>query len=236
MINNINDVAFLYENTLYNDDGKSANNYLRVKLKGGVKNKSGLGAKVTIQHDGKVQYIDHSIYRGYLSTVEDVIHFGTGESNTIDTLTVEWPDGNFQQLVNLNGNQVVEVKHAESQKGPAEREKLPQSGLYFREVSATSKGIKYRHQEWDKIDFYRQRTLPHKFSQAGPGIAVGDVNGDRLEDFILGGSSLYDATLFTQRPDGNFVQSMLAKTKEKKSEDEGLLLFDATMTTILTYM
>jgi hypothetical protein len=226
VINNINDVASLYENTLYDEDEKSKNNYLRIKLKGGSKNKAGLGAKITIHHDGKVQYVDHSIYRGYLSTVEEAIHFGIGESKIVDTLTVAWPDGNFQKLVNLNANQVVEVKYAESQKGPVAREEVPQSDLYFRKVPTTT-GLKYRHQEWDKIDFYRQRTLPHKFSQAGPGIAVGDVNGDQLEDFILGGSSLYDATVFTQRPDGGFVQSTLSKTTDKKSEDEGLLLFDA---------
>jgi hypothetical protein len=85
----------------------------------------------------------------------------------------------------------------------------------------------YRHQEWDKIDFYRQRTLPHKFSQAGPGIAIGDVNGDKLEDLIVGGSSLYDATLFKQKPDNTFTKSQMVKTVEKKAEDEGLLLFDA---------
>ena len=50
----------------------------------------------------------------------------------------------------------------------------------------------------------------------------------RIEDFIVGGSSLYDATLFIQKQDGVFyIIPLLSKTVEKKSEDEGLLLFDA---------
>jgi hypothetical protein len=226
VINNINDVASLYENTLYNNGKKSTNNYIRIKLKGSTKNKSGLGAKVTIKHHGQTQYVDHSIYRGYLSTVEDAVHFGIGESKTVDTLTVVWPNGNVHRLINLDVNQVIEVKYDDSKKAPEKIDKVRPQAHYFREVSAHI-GLKYRHQEWDKIDFYRQRTLPHKFSQAGPGIAVGDVNGDQLEDFILGGSSLYDATVFAQKADGSFVQSILTKTTDKKSEDEGLLLFDA---------
>ena len=226
VINNINDVASLYENTLYSNDKKSSNNYIRIKLKGSPKNESGMGAKVTVRHDGHVQYVDHSIYRGYLSTVEDAIHFGIGKSKSADTLTVVWPDGNVHQLVSVNANQVIEVKYDDSKKAPESVNKVPQQVQYFREVSGLT-GLKYRHQEWDKIDFYRQRTLPHKFSQAGPGIAVGDINSDQLEDFILGGSSLYDATVFIQTSDGSFVQSTLPKTTEKKSEDEGLLLFDA---------
>ena len=226
VVNNINDVAFLYENALYDGEKKSRNNYLRVKLKGDPKNKSGLGAKITIKHGNKIQYVDHSIYRGYLSTVEDAVHFGIGESTVVDSVTVVWPDGNTQVLANVKPNQMVKIEYTESKKQPAAVKQPARLGRYFREV-ADEYGLKYRHQEWDKIDFYRQRTLPHKFSQAGPGIAVGDVNGDHIEDFILGGSSLYDATIFRQKSDGTFAESILIKTRDKKSEDEGLLLFDA---------
>jgi hypothetical protein len=78
-----------------------------------------------------------------------------------------------------------------------------------------------------QIDFYKQRTLPHKFSQAGQQSRSADVNGDGLEDFVIGGSSLYDPTIFTQLANGSFAMSSIIKTTEKKSEDEGVLLFDA---------
>lgn len=227
VINNINDVAFLYENTLYNNqESQSKNNFLRIKLISDSKNKSGLGAKITIKHGGEIQFHDHSIYRGYLSTVEDYIHFGIGESQSVDTLHVVWPDGNVQELYNVKVNQVLELNHNASVKGTSVNHTNASENIYMKEVTKTL-GIKYKHQEWDKIDYYRQRTLPHKFSQAGPGVAVGDVNGDQLEDFIVGGSSLYDANLFIQKQNGSFVSSPIQKTKEKKSEDEGLLLFDA---------
>lgn len=225
VVNNINDVAFLYQNNLYSgNENKSVNNFLRVKLVGDNVHNSGLGAKVAISYDGKTQYHDHSIYRGYLSTVENVVHFGVGLSESIDTLKVEWADGNIQMLFNVNVNQVLELKYSPSGSIIKRESQNPKPLLY--EVSK-SLGVMFKHNERDKIDYYRQRTLPHKFSQAGPGLAIGDINGDQLEDFIVGGSSLNDATIFIQKNDGTFSAQRLIKTSENKSEDEGLLLFDA---------
>ncbi|MBA4058128.1 MAG: hypothetical protein C0490_25650, partial [Marivirga sp.] len=226
VVNNINDAAFLYENTLYKEKGeKSANNFLRIKLKGNKKNSAGLGTKVTLKHNGKTQFHDQSVYRGYLSTVEDIIHFGMGADQMADTLSVEWPDGRSQELYHVKANQVLEIAYDDSKKGTEKS-----IGTFDRQLveEISSKiGIKFKHKERDKVDFYRQRTLPHKFSQAGPGLAVGDVNGDNMEDFIIGGSSLYDPALFIQKRDGTFLNATFSKANANQSEDEGLLLFDA---------
>lgn len=226
VVSNINDVAFLYENTLYtNGKDKPDKNFLRIKL-APSENHLAQGTKITIRYGGnKTQFHDHSIYRGYLSTVEDIIHFGLGKAKTVDTLVVEWADGNVQSLFNVNANQVLTLEYTPSS-GTTTTKKQPVKPLLVSEISAQS-GLKYLHREWDKIDFYRQRTLHHKLSQTGPGIAVGDINGDQLEDILIGGSALFDATLFLQNQGGTFIPSSFVKTTEKNSEDQGLLLFDA---------
>lgn len=229
VINNINDPAFLYENTLYTEDKPKqdqAAGFLRVSLHGTGANRAGLGARLLIECKGEKQYYDLNTYRGYLSTVEDVVHFGIGNHKTVDSLTVVWPDFSVQILTGIKANTRVDVYQKNAVKTAVDPLRIsPPTGL-FREVSRQL-GIRYRHKEFDKVDYYRQRTLPHKFSQAGPALAVGDVNNDGREDLIIGGSAQFDATVFKQMSDGTFVSAVLPKLASRNAEDEGLLLFDA---------
>ncbi len=43
-------------------------------------------------------------------------------------------------------------------------------------------------------------------SNFGPGLAVGDVNADDLEDFYVGGASEYPGVMLIQSPDGTFYR------------------------------
>lgn len=228
IVNNINEVAYLYENTLYagKDKEKEQAHYLRIKLHGAPGNLSGLGAKVTLRYGkGKMQFQEHAIYRGYVSTVEDAVHFGLGNAAIVDTLLVEWPDGRIQLLNNVKTDQVLKIDYTSAEL-PDQRSgetKNPDNELLFREMSKET-GIQFKQEEEDKIDFNIQRTLPHKFSQGGPGIASGDVNGDKRDDFFVGGSADHAGTFFMQQPDGSFKPRLFIN---KTAEDMGVLLFDA---------
>jgi hypothetical protein len=227
VVNNINDDAFLYENTLISKDNKDNTkaNFLRIKLAGKTGNTAGLGTKITLRYSGKIQYHDHSIYRGYLSTVEDIIHFGVGEFQKIDTVIVQWPDGNVQVLQNVNSNKVLEVNYKDST--PGDMDKTATQKLLVEDITSDLK-IPYKHSEDDKIDFNLQRTLPHKLSQYGPGLAVADINSDGLEDFAVGGSADNNTTFFVQNKNGGFSKvTGIPSASPKKEEDEGLLFFDA---------
>ena len=228
IVNNINDVAFVYENLLYHEEKtkESLPNFLRIKLVGQAGNSGGLGAKVTLySQEDKLQYHDHSVYRGYLSTVEDVIHFGLGKVTVVDSVSVLWPDGKLSQFKNIKPNQVLMIDHKNASPEMPKRPGKSQQ-THVEEVSSIL-NVKFLHQEDDKIDFNIQRTMPHKYSQYGPGIAVGDINGDGLEDFYVSGSSDYAGSFFVQSIDGKFNQSNELKIREKTQEELGVLFFDA---------
>jgi enediyne biosynthesis protein E4 len=222
VVNNINDEAFVYENKL------AKTNFLAVKFAGDPQNKKGLGAIVELYADSVLQVYENFPWRGYLSTVTDMAHFGLGKNSTVDSVRITWPDGKQQLLKNVTANQVlqVDIKNAiPSLASPP----VQASGNLFSDVTQ-SLGINYRHLETDFVDFDVQRLLLHKFSQYGPGLAAGDIDGNGLDDIVVGGNTLKEPTLLLQQANGKFLEKILPAPKGtdvRKSETMGILLFDA---------
>lgn len=230
VVNNINDPAFVFENTL-NQKKKEVNNYLRIKLKGSVHNPYGIGAKIALKtKDGELLYHEQHLSRGYMSAVEDVVHFGLGKSDQIASIEVYWQEGSYQRLEQVSVNQVLTLELKEASKTPLKALDFPFTPKkvhpLVKEI-ASQLGVDYRHEEADKIDYNVQRTLPHKLTQFGPSLVVGDVNGDGLEDFIVGSSAGFSPQLFVQKVSGSFEQNNLfSDSNEHKYEEMGMVLFD----------
>ncbi|MFP4095932.1 MAG: VCBS repeat-containing protein [Cyclobacteriaceae bacterium] len=231
VVNNINDPASVYENQLYKSDQKEQpNHYLRVKFKGKSSDAETIGAKVIINYgQGKTQYVENARVRGYLSSTENAAHFGLGTYEIVDSLRVFWPGGAYQLLTDVRADQVITLDIAEAEKKEVEiDQELPMnaSQSLFTEASRQL-GIQYLHQEEDKIDFNLQRTLPRKYTQMGPGLSVGDVNGDGLEDFYIGGSAGNEGVLYLQQEDGTFADRQKIGQASKAGEGASSLFFDA---------
>ena len=226
VINNINETAFVYENGLYSREKKSTVQYLSLHLTGPEKNRIGIGATVRIYHGGTKQlYYEHQPCRGYLSTVDARAHFGLGETLVVDSLTVTWPDGKSNLLTQIKTGQMIQVSYKDAV-FRAVHTTAQQPVL--EEVSAR-RGISFKHREKDAVDYNIQVTLPHKLSQYGPGIAVGDIDNNGYEDFYIGGPAGYTGLFFMQNPDGQFTidSSRIVQEENTKTEEMGVLLFDA---------
>ncbi len=227
VVNNINDKAFIYENTLNGSDKKGLENSLSVALAGSAKNPGGVGTTVRIYYNGQQQLYEHQPARGYLSSVDARAHFGLGSVTQIDSMRVRWPDGKAQLLKNIRAGEALKVRYQDALETGSDLKKSPQESL-FAEVSEQY-GIKFRHQEKDAVDYNIQPTLPHKLSQYGPGIAVADVDNNGYEDFYIAGAAGYPGTFFMQDASGRFSKDSGRIVQEDNSETEemGVLLFDA---------
>jgi len=238
VVNNINDPAFVYANRTVEQQTGGTNpagstHYLRVKLVGEAGNPAGFGASVSLRYGSngeRRQVAEQSPYRGYKSTVEPILHFGLGAAERVDTVRVRWPDGRVSVLTNVVANQVLTVRQA-SAGLPNATPGRPGSSVVahalFTELT-TDNPLRFVQQENPFIDFKEQTLLPHQYSRNGPGMAVGDVNGDGLDDVFMGGASTINGTLFRQQPNGSFSPSAVAGREPRKmADDMDAVFFDA---------
>jgi hypothetical protein len=225
VVNNIDDSAFVYRNQL-TEKQLPDRNFLRVALIGEGQNTQALGTRMRLYYGGQVQYYEHTPFRGYISSVEPVAHFGLGAAARLDSLRVLWPDGRSTLLREVAANQTLRLRQADAPERGRERLFAPQPAPAS--LARADAGLRYRHEEKDFVEFDVQRTLPHKYSQRGPGLAVGDLDGDGREDLLVGGSAGMAPAAFLQGPGGRFAQrSLPGLSLPKEGEDMGLLLFDA---------
>jgi hypothetical protein len=155
-------------------------------------------------------------------------HFGLGDVAIIDSMVVKWQNGKKQILRNVKANQTIVVSEKDARQDYF-FDSIKIGNTLFKDVTG-SLNINYVEPYKDFNDFSVQPLLPHKFSEYGPALAVGDIDGNGLDDIICGGSFGFSAQEFLQQPNGKFIQKSLLDDKEKadkKREDEGILLFDA---------
>ncbi|HMQ00710.1 MAG TPA: VCBS repeat-containing protein, partial [Cyclobacteriaceae bacterium] len=88
--------------------------------------------------------------------------------------------------------------------------------------------IKFKHTENSFVDFDRDRLTYHMLSTQGPPLAVGDINGDGLEDVYVGGAKGQAGQLFIQNKNGKFAPWKSAAIEaDAASEDIEAIFFDA---------
>ncbi|MXV51818.1 RNA-binding protein [Pedobacter sp. HMF7647] len=229
IINNIDDEAMIYKNTS-RDKNPAGSHYLQVKFKGSGDNLNGLGAWVDIFYDrNKHQVVENNPYRGYLSSNQNIAHFGLGNTGSLDSVVVRWPNGKKQVLTHVKADQLLTVNLSGANVLYSWNQPKTATHTLFKEVTK-ERNIKYNHTERDFVDFEIQKLMPHKLSDYNPALAVADIDGNGLDDVVIGGNSLLPAQAFLQQEDGKFKQRSLIVgniNAFQDYKDEGILLFDA---------
>jgi enediyne biosynthesis protein E4 len=218
--NNIDDKASLFENL-----SSGINNYVQIKLEGQEKNRFGLGSRAYVTANGMEQMQELTLTRGFQSSVAPLLHFGLAKAKVIDQIRIVWPDGKTEIRENIEANQFLSFNYENASEAQNSIERKPE--VLFTTIKDSSLFPEHRHIENDFDDFKDEVLLPHRTSTFGPSIAVGDLNGDGKDDFIVGGAATFEAGIYFWTETGFEKQTSEAFEKDKGFEDLDALIFDA---------
>lgn len=214
VINNIDQEAFIYKNsTSENNSG----NYLKVVTQGTLSENF---AKVKIDYNDQSQQKEVKRTRGYLSSVDNTLHFGLDKNNHIDTLTITWSSGKQEKIYNIKANSTLKLSENNAKSSVAN---TVETNKYFTKNNSL---LSFKHKENTYNDFTKEPLLPYKQSTFGPHISVGDTNNDKLSDIYIGGASGQNGELFIQTKTGFITKKPFPK-EDAKYEDIESHFFDA---------
>lgn len=226
--NNIDDPAGLYRNDA--NEIFPEHTHLTLRLKGQAPNAFGIGAKVIVKYgNDTIQLQQLMPTRGFESSVAPELLFGLGKRPQIDSLIVIWPNQQMEVKTNVKTNQLLTLKQADARlDGTTYRYAAPTGQVLFTDVTKID-SIPYRHREnREYFDYVREPLMPFQVSTEGPHLAVGDVNGDGLEDVYAGGAKWQAGSLLMQQPGGTFEPVAQPDfVKDSTYEDVDAAFFDA---------
>lgn len=95
---------------VFMENNEKANNWIRIKLRGGNSNSFGVGAKVRIKSNGIWQMREINVLSAYRTQNSMEAAFGLGKSSIIDSVKIEWPLGIIQIIKDVGINQVLTIQ------------------------------------------------------------------------------------------------------------------------------
>ena len=219
--NNCNDVASIYQNNLrkLNEGTK----YLNIKLTGNGQNPFGIGSKISLVTASGIQVQEMMPSRGFQSSVDYILHFGIAATDSVEKVNVTWSNGLISSINSPGINKTLNVNITGASSDSTKIHSSETTTLF-----TFSDSLPFKHTENFYNDFNQQTLLPQWFSRQGPAMAKGDMNGDKLEDFFVGGAKGQAGVVFIQNKSGNFMKyADPAFTADAACEDITAAIFDA---------
>src|SRR6185437_11114706 len=253
VINNENGPAFVYRNQ---SRELNHNHYIGVLLKANEPNTFAIGAKICVYDKDQKYYREVIPSRGFQSSVDYKEIIGLGALTSVDSMTITWPDHTQTSFTHPRLDTVLVITepaktskpsapgpsattapatspaaasparaaNPQAANAPANAPANPATPTLLQPEKATFE----KHQEPENIDFFYEHNLPKMLSREGPKYAVGDIDGDGLQDIYIGGTTGHPGQIYLQQPNGSFIKKTEpAFDAYSDFEDEAVLFFDA---------
>ncbi|MCB9223605.1 MAG: VCBS repeat-containing protein [Crocinitomicaceae bacterium] len=225
ILNNVDTLASIYENT-----GKPEGQVLKIGLN--KMPQAQLAGLIFEAHSSNVVQTKEAYFvRGYQSTMEKKIIFYAPANDSFRSLKIKTQDGRtfIKTFDSMPSQMVASISLGlDSTFGIFEEvhERIAPPMAYFKEVTDQFKlDIAYVDNKFN--DFEKESLLPHMMSTKGPKIAVGDIDNNGFEDFIVSSAFMNIPIIMLQNANGTFKKMVSPSFYNHQTSEEGdIELFD----------
>ena len=169
-------------------------------------------------------YAEQQRQRGYLSTMDAVLHFGLGSATLVDSLLVVWPGGRISEQTRVAADRRLLLSHSSST--APDEDTGPRTAAGHRRpawstprptgLQALDASLPY-HRESPYSDFDNFALAVRDYSHDGPALTTADLDGDGREELLVGGAAGQAVTAYHQVGDSLLVYQELLETQETEA-------------------
>lgn len=204
VVNNISDPVLVYENKSNDNKDKK---FLKIHVRGPQGNVNAVGAKFIVHSkSGMISYEKFPV-RGFLSSMETPFFVGLNKVD-VDSMLIVWPDNTYQTVSTNEAVIAVTYKKGLPTYSYSSLTKNKKNTSAAMEDITQNVNLLFKHEENPFVEFDRESLIPFMVSREGPALAVGDANGDLLDDVFIGSSKRKKPVLFLQNATGTFTRSL----------------------------
>jgi hypothetical protein len=229
--NNMDEAAFIYQNTTAENHKGNKPDYLKYTVKYSSGNRDGIGTKLFLKSHDHIDHQEIQTSNAYESNLNNELLFTFAPGDKPEQLLVVWPDNSYQVIKDfMPGQKIVISYNKQSVDFGQQVSQVIDDFLSNRkqfEQRPVQTNILAEVKTFDTPDFNYYSLLPHTYLPHTPAIAVADANGDGLDDIYIGGIAGEEKYLLVADKSGVFKKvNIPAFYHDKDLGDEQALWAD----------